>query len=99
MSSTRTRTTYWSSQIPKQYKGIVITSDLNRAARIASDLSKIRQKFLYAYYPIRFINRMIEQSIVLLMKIPYCAKNEVSSKRFIEKFDDFTDSLYDIHFK
>ena len=31
------------------------------------------------------------------MKIPYCAKNEASSKRFIEKFDDFTESLYDIH--
>ena len=103
LSLTRTRTIYWSSQIPKQYKRIVITSDLNRAARIASDLSKIRYKFLYAYYPIRFINRMIEQfsqkSIVLLMKIPYCAKNEASSKRFIEKFDDFTESLYDIHVK
>ena len=33
---------------------------------------------------------------VVLVEITYCPKNEVYSKQFIQKFDELTDSLYDI---
>ena len=36
---------------------------------------------------------------VVLVDIPYCPKNEEFSKRFIKKFDVFTDNKYDIRFK
>ena len=36
---------------------------------------------------------------IVLVEIPYCPKNEASSKRFIKKFDEPTDSLYDIPIK
>ena len=33
------------------------------------------------------------------MEIRYCPKNEASSKQFIKKFEELTDSLYDICIK
>ena len=56
---------HWTSRIPIQYKRNSITSDLNRALRISSclndEISKIRQKFLNADHPLRFINNVIKQ--------------------------------------
>ena len=46
--------------MPKRYKRNAIISDLNRATRTASfpadEIPKIKQKFLNADYPYRFIN-------------------------------------------
>ena len=39
------------------------------------------------------------QKKVVLVKIPYCPKNEASSKWLIKKLDELTNSLYDIHIK
>ena len=115
---------HWSSQIPKRYKWSAITSDLNRAACMASvpgnEIPEIKRKFINADYPPRFINSVIKQfsqktseiddfikpptlfqipKKVVLVEIPHFPKNEASSKRFIKKFDELTDSLYDIRIK
>ena len=54
---------HWSSKLPKRYKRNAIISDLNRATRIASfpadEIPKIKQKFLNADYPYRFINGVV----------------------------------------
>ena len=55
---------HWSSsKVPKRYKRNAIISDLNRATRIASfpadEIPKIKQKFLNADYPHKFINSVI----------------------------------------
>ena len=56
---------HWTSRIPKWYKRNSITADLNRALLISSclkdEISKIRQKFLIADYPLRFISSIIKQ--------------------------------------
>ena len=36
---------------------------------------------------------------VVLVDMPYCLKNEEFSKRFMKKFDVFTDNKHDIHIK
>ena len=115
---------HWSSKVPKRYKRNAIISDLNRATRIASfpadEIPKIKQKFLNADYPYRFINSVINNfqeksdgtddyiippgffdipKKVVLVDIPYCPKNEEFSKRFMKKFDVFTDNKYDIRIK
>ena len=36
---------------------------------------------------------------VILIQIPYCDKNEVASKQFIEKRNKFTNDKYDIRIK
>ena len=36
---------------------------------------------------------------VILIQIPYCDKNEVASKRFIEKRNKFTNDKYDVRMK
>ena len=36
---------------------------------------------------------------VVLVDIPYCPKNEKISKRFMKKFDVFTDNEYNIRVK
>ena len=97
---------------------------MNRATRIASfpadEIPKIKQKFLNADYPYRFINSVINNfqeksdgtddyiippgffdipKKVVLVDIPYCPKNEEFSKRFMKKFDVFTDNKYDIRIK
>ena len=50
----------WSSNIPKRYKRNAINGDLHRAKRIATDFEKeiveIKEKFLAANFPSRFIN-------------------------------------------
>ena len=54
---------HWSSKVPKWYKRNAIISDLNRATHIANftadEIPKIKQKFLNADYPYRFINSVI----------------------------------------
>ena len=115
---------HWSSKVPKRYKRNAIVSDLNRATRIASfpadEIPKIKQKFLNADYPHKFINSVINNfqeksegtdsytippgffdvpKKVVLLDIPYCPKNEEFSKRFMKKFDVFTDNKYDIRIK
>ena len=56
---------HWTSRIPKRQKRNSITSGLSRALCISSclndEISKIRQKFLNADYPLRFINCVIKQ--------------------------------------
>ena len=50
----------WSSNIPKRYKRNAINGDLHRAKRIATDFDneivQIKEKFLAANFPPRFIN-------------------------------------------
>ena len=57
---------HWSSKLPKRYKSNAIISDLNRVTRIASfpadEIPKIKQKFLTADYPHRFINSVINNN-------------------------------------
>ena len=36
---------------------------------------------------------------VVSVDMPYCPKNEEFSKRFMKKFDVFTDNKHDIHIK
>ena len=97
---------------------------MNRATRIASfpadEIPKIKQKFLNADYPHKFINSVINNfqekseetddyiippgfsdvpKKVVLVDISYCPKNEEFLKRFIKKFDIFTDNKYDIRIK
>ena len=54
---------HWSLKVPKWYNRNAIISDLNRATHIASfpvdEIPKIKQKFLNADYPYRFINSVI----------------------------------------
>ena len=54
---------YWSSKVPKRYKKNAVINDLNRATCIASfsadEIPKIKQKFLNADYPHKFINSVI----------------------------------------
>ena len=56
---------HWTSKIPKRSKPNAINSDLNRAAQIAStfteEIPTIKQKFLSADYPPRFINSCSKQ--------------------------------------
>ena len=56
---------HWTSKILKRYKRKGINADLNRAARIAStfteEIPKIKQKFLSAHYPPRFVKSIIKQ--------------------------------------
>ena len=56
---------HWTYRISKQYRRISIASDLNRVLRISSclndEISKIRQKFLNADYPLWCINSVIKQ--------------------------------------
>ena len=35
----------------------------------------------------------------VLVKVPYCLKNESSSKQFIKKFDEFTDDTFGVWIK
>ena len=55
---------HWSSKVPKRYKRNAIISDLNRATRTASfpadEIPKIKQKFLNADSPYRFIDSVIK---------------------------------------
>ena len=55
--------THWSSKIPKRYKRNNINGDLHRAKKIASnfenEIIKIRNKYIKADYPLRYINSVI----------------------------------------
>ena len=97
---------------------------MNRATRTTSfpadEIPKIKQKFLNADYPHRFISSVINNfqekseetddyiippgffdvsKKVVLVDIPYCPKNEEFLKRFMKKFDVFTDKKYDLPIK
>ena len=54
---------HWSSKIPKRYKRNIINGELHRMREITSDfeegLTKIREKYNKAGYPIRFVNSVI----------------------------------------
>ena len=56
---------FWLLQIPKQQKSNAITSDLNRAACMASvpgnEILDFQRKLDNAVYPLRFINSRIKQ--------------------------------------
>ena len=56
---------HWSSKVSKRYKRNVLVTDLNSAAGIAGVLTgrilKIREKFLNANYPQKFIDSNINQ--------------------------------------
>ena len=53
----------WSSKIPVRYKRNVVTGELDRAKRNASDsnkeLKRIRQEYRNAGFPLKFINETI----------------------------------------
>ena len=55
---------HWSSKVTKRYKRNAIISDLNRTTHIASfpkdEIPKIKQNFLNADYPHRFINSVVK---------------------------------------
>ena len=36
---------------------------------------------------------------VVLVEIPFCLKNEISSKHFIKKFNNFTNNTFDVRIK
>ena len=36
---------------------------------------------------------------VILIEVPYCEKNKTSSKRFLKKFQELTNDLYEIKIK
>ena len=65
---------HWTSRISKRYTRNSVASDLNGALRISGclndEISKIRQNFLNADYPLRFINSVIEQFNGKLSEIP-----------------------------
>ena len=54
---------HWLSKVPKGYKRNSIREDLHHFTKIATDFQKevtsVRKKFLKADYPIKFINRLI----------------------------------------
>ena len=56
---------HWSSKVPKRYKRNSILGDLHRAKRISdnfsTEVSKIKQKFLAADFPPRFVDSVIKQ--------------------------------------
>ena len=115
---------HWSSKTPKRFKRNAINGNLYRARKITSNMSKeveeIKQKYLNADYPLKFINSVIsqfktkqiekeeedeliipqnlfkEEKPLLLVKIPFCIKNETTSKHFIKKLSHFTNNKYDI---
>lgn len=64
---------HWSSKVSKRYKRNVLVTDLNSAAGIAGVLNgrilKIREKFLNANYPQKFIDSNINQLIGKKKKI------------------------------
>ena len=36
---------------------------------------------------------------VILIEVPYCEKNEAYSKRFLKKFEELTNDLYEMKIK
>ena len=58
---------HWSSKVLKWYKWNAIIGDLNRATRIVSfpsdEIPKIKQTFVNADPPYRFINSVISRKI------------------------------------
>ena len=102
----------WSSMIPKRYKRNIINGELHRAKKIATDFSKeiirIRNKFKYAGYPIRYINSVInafndtnrnrenveDNKPEITVSLPFCIENENYSKIFMRKLQEYTQSKF-----
>ena len=63
VSNDRKLPPHWSSKIPKRYKRNIINGELHRAKKISSNFDKeiirIRDKYIKAGYPLRFINSVI----------------------------------------
>ena len=55
----------WNSKTPKHYKQNTINGDLHRSKRISSNFDEeiplIKEKFMKADYPLRFINSVINE--------------------------------------
>ena len=43
--------------------------------------------------------RLFEATKIVLVEIPYCLKNENSSKQFMKKFEKFTNDMFDVRVK
>ena len=104
---------HWNSKTPKRYKRNTINGELHRAKKISSDfpieVTRIRDKFKNAGYPIRFINSVIndfQKPKVLhgepnapakkriMINLPFCTDNEEFSKRFINRLNGYTHDKY-----
>ena len=119
---------HWSSRIPKRYKRNAINGELHRAKRISSNFNKevsyIKEKYLEAQFPERFIDSVIRQfkskfqdkfndedDVIIppnlfdepkrsiFIEIPYCETNETFSKRFLNKFHNFTENKFNVTIK
>ena len=68
----------WSSKIPKRYKRNTILGDLHRSKRISTsfedEIQCIKQKFVKADYPLRFVNSVIRE---------FNEPNETTNESFI----------------
>ena len=55
---------HWDSKIPKRYKRNAINGELHRAKKIATnfpnEVKRIKSKFKYSGYPMRFINSVVK---------------------------------------
>ena len=55
----------WTSKIPKRYKQSTINGDLHCSKRVSSNFDEeiplIKEKFMKANYPLRFINRVVNE--------------------------------------
>ena len=56
---------HWSSKVPKKYKRNAINGDLSRASKISDNITEeitiIKNKFIKADFPMKFINSVISQ--------------------------------------
>ena len=103
---------HWSSKIPKRYKRNIINGELHRMREITSDfeegLTKIREKYNKAGYPIRFVNSVISSftkdtpipqtkdtsKMRILISLPFCPENEKFAKLFVSKLNNFTENKF-----
>ena len=96
--------TPWTFNIPKRYKQNIIKTKLYRAKHISSnfknEVTLIGNKCKSAGYPVSFVNTVIHELTTAQTNednkfiIPYCLKNESSSKQFIKKFDILTNDTF-----
>ena len=57
----------------------------------------------YIHFGIKVSNSWLQSLLhctcIVLVEIPYCLKNESSSKKFIKRFDKFTSDTFDVRIK
>ena len=51
---------------------------------------------MITFYHLNFLQKKKQ---VVLIEVPYCEKNETSSKQFLKKFHDLTNDFYEIKIK